>query len=129
GRFAVGSSPRRVVDVLFFFSSRRRHTRWPRDWSSDVCSSDLLAQPFEGHAAFMYVERLRELLQKGVTLSTAEHQIRASSVFTTHTPVPAGHDVFTTEQVEQVTGPFWNTMGIARDQFMGLGNTGPTDPR
>src|SRR5439155_16115412 len=30
------------TDVLFFFSSRRRHTRWPRDWSSDVCSSDLL---------------------------------------------------------------------------------------
>src|SRR5215208_4659015 len=29
--------------ILFFFSSRRRHTRWPRDWSSDVCSSDLLA--------------------------------------------------------------------------------------
>ena len=83
----------------------------------------------EGHAAFMYVERLRELLQKGVPLSTAENQIRASSVFTTHTPVPAGHDVFTTEQIEQVTGPFWNTMGIARDQFMGLGNTGPTDPR
>jgi starch phosphorylase len=83
----------------------------------------------EGHAAFMYVERLRELLQKGVTLSTAENPIRASSVFTTHTPVPAGHDVFTTEQIEQVTGPFWNTMGITRDQFMGLGNTGPTDPR
>ena len=83
----------------------------------------------EGHAAFMYVERLRELRQKGVTLSTAENQIRASSVFTTHTPVPAGHDVFTTEQIEQVTGPFWNTMGITRDQFMGLGNTGPTDPR
>src|SRR5439155_16847874 len=54
---------------------------------------------------------------------------RSSSVFTTHTPVPAGHDVFTTEQIEQVTGPFWNTMGIARDQFMGLGNTGPNDPR
>jgi len=83
----------------------------------------------EGHAAFMYVERLRELLQKGVTLATAENQIRASSVFTTHTPVPAGHDVFTTEQIEQVTGPFWNTMGVTRDQFMGLGNTGPTDPR
>src|SRR5439155_4290055 len=33
----------RVVAALFFFSSRRRHTRWPRDWSSDVCSSDLTA--------------------------------------------------------------------------------------
>src|SRR5437870_13101559 len=31
------------LDILFFFSSRRRHTRWPRDWSSDVCSSDLAA--------------------------------------------------------------------------------------
>src|SRR5437660_2636571 len=36
----VGSTCR-VVVVFFFFSSRRRHTRWPRDWSSDVCSSDL----------------------------------------------------------------------------------------
>src|SRR5207253_5573821 len=31
-----------IVRLVFFFSSRRRHTRWPRDWSSDVCSSDLL---------------------------------------------------------------------------------------
>src|SRR5690625_6406970 len=37
---------RLVLDeVLFFFSSRRRHTRWPRDWSSDVCSSDLRSKP------------------------------------------------------------------------------------
>src|SRR5439155_9409039 len=33
------------VDFFFFFSSRRRHTRWPRDWSSDVCSSDLIGDP------------------------------------------------------------------------------------
>src|SRR5690625_1332371 len=33
----------RTIGVIFFFSSRRRHTRWPRDWSSDVCSSDLVA--------------------------------------------------------------------------------------
>src|SRR5690625_5820088 len=33
-----------AVQILFFFSSRRRHTRWPRDWSSDVCSSDLSYQ-------------------------------------------------------------------------------------
>src|SRR6266508_3583798 len=39
--------------VVFFFSSRRRHTRWPRDWSSDVCSSDLL------------VDQIRELLLRG----------------------------------------------------------------
>src|SRR5690625_8004943 len=34
-----------LLPLLFFFSSRRRHTRWPRDWSSDVCSSDLTALP------------------------------------------------------------------------------------
>ena len=75
----------------------------------------------EGHAAFMYVERMRELIEKGLTLAKAKEQIRASSIFTTHTPVPAGHDVFTADQIEQVTGPFWNTMGITRDQFMALG--------
>src|SRR5690625_2866320 len=37
------------IDIFsFFFSSRRRHTRWPRDWSSDVCSSDLIFQGFLG---------------------------------------------------------------------------------
>src|SRR5439155_4820896 len=35
----------------FFFSSRRRHTRWPRDWSSDVCSSDLACEPYLSYAA------------------------------------------------------------------------------
>ena len=75
----------------------------------------------EGHAAFMYVERLRELLEDGVTLADAKDQIRNSSVFTTHTPVTAGHDVFTSAQVERVTGPFWNVLGITRDEFMALG--------
>jgi len=75
----------------------------------------------EGHAAFMYVERLRELLEDGATLADAKDQIRNSSVFTTHTPVTAGHDVFTSAQVERVTGPFWNVLGITRDEFMALG--------
>src|SRR5439155_6797440 len=41
------------LSVLFFFSSRRRHTSWPRDWSSDVCSSDL--SPWTGSGAFFPV--------------------------------------------------------------------------
>jgi len=83
----------------------------------------------EGHAAFMYVERMRELIGTGLTPAQAEEQIRATSVFTTHTPVPAGHDVFSAAEIEQVTGPFWNTMGLTRDQFMGLGSPGANDPR
>ena len=83
----------------------------------------------EGHAAFMYVERMRELIGTGLTPAKAEEQIRATSVFTTHTPVPAGHDVFSVAEIEQVTGPFWNTMGMTRDQFMALGSPGANDPR
>jgi starch phosphorylase len=78
----------------------------------------------EGHAGFMYLERMRELIAKGLTLLQAREQIRATSVFTTHTPVSAGHDVFSFTELEQVTGPFWNTMGITRDQFMAFGQPG-----
>jgi len=81
----------------------------------------------EGHAGFMYVERMRELVGSGLTLEAAEDQIRSSSVFTTHTPVPAGHDVFSFAELEQVTGPFWNTMGMTRDQFMAFGQPNSKD--
>ncbi len=81
----------------------------------------------EGHAAFMYVERLRELIGNGVALPAAVDQIRSSSVFTTHTPVAAGHDVFSLSEIEQVTGPFWNTMGITREQFLAFGQPKPPE--
>jgi len=77
----------------------------------------------------MFIERMRELTGKGLTPAEAAEQVRRTSVFTTHTPVAAGHDVFTTEQLEQVTGPFWNTMGITRDQFMAFGASGGNDGR
>src|SRR5439155_5520389 len=59
-----------ILAMFFFFSSRRRHTRWPRDWSSDVCSSDLLIrdgvvldpdQVLEGRRAAVRGDDLREL--------------------------------------------------------------------
>ena len=81
----------------------------------------------EGHAGFMYVERARELMGTGLTLSGAQNQIRASSVFTTHTPVSAGHDAFSFNEIEQVIGPFWNAMGITREQFMAFGQPGSKD--
>jgi glycogen phosphorylase len=83
----------------------------------------------EGHAAFMYIERLRELIGSGggLTPRAAVDQIRASSVFTTHTPVAAGHDVFSLSEIEQVTGPFWNTIGITREQFLAFGQPKPTE--
>src|SRR5437870_9511565 len=49
----VSRSESRWVHRLFFFSSRRRHTRWPRDWSSDVCSSDLRRRLIEASVTFL----------------------------------------------------------------------------
>src|SRR3989449_8782311 len=76
----------------------------------------------EGHAAFMLVERARELVTRGTTFADAVRRGRATSVFTTHTPVPAGHDTFSPDQVEQVLGPVWQEMGVTREVFFRLGH-------
>ncbi len=75
----------------------------------------------EGHAAFMLVERLRELLAAGVDYPDAVAQVRARSVFTTHTPVPAGHDRFSPDQVAACAAPVLEEMGLTPEQFVGLG--------
>jgi starch phosphorylase len=76
----------------------------------------------EGHAAFMLVERVRELVTRGTSFAEAVRQVRATSIFTTHTPVPAGHDTFSPEQVEQCTGPVWEEMRVSREDFFRLGH-------
>src|SRR5919108_90223 len=76
----------------------------------------------EGHAAFMLVERVRELVTRGLAFADAVRRVRATSVFTTHTPVPAGHDTFSLEQVEQCIGHAWQEMGVPREAFTRLGH-------
>lgn len=76
----------------------------------------------EGHAAFMLVERVRELVTRGTPFDEAVRRVRATSVFTTHTPVPAGHDAFSPAQLEACAGPVWQEMGISREQLLRLGH-------
>jgi starch phosphorylase len=76
----------------------------------------------EGHATFMLVERVRELCASGVEFKEAVRQVRATSLFTTHTPVPAGHDSFYSDQIEHCTGPVWREMGIGREELFALGH-------
>ena len=84
----------------------------------------------EGHAAFMLLERLRELTAGGVSFAEAIKEIRATSVFTTHTPVPAGHDMFDTEHVLECAGRIWEEMGIDQETFLNLGRHDPVaEPR
>jgi starch phosphorylase len=75
----------------------------------------------EGHAAFMLVERLRELTVGGMAFDEAVSTVRASSTFTTHTPVPAGHDIFARDQIAACTGPVWEEMGIDQEKFFSIG--------
>ncbi|AEF95308.1 alpha-glucan phosphorylase [Desulfotomaculum nigrificans CO-1-SRB] len=75
----------------------------------------------EGHAAFIIVERIRELVQSGVAFPTACEAVRSNTIFTTHTPVPAGHDVFSPEMIDQYLGHLYGQLGIDRDRFMALG--------
>ncbi|MBL8978951.1 MAG: alpha-glucan family phosphorylase [Gemmatimonadetes bacterium] len=75
----------------------------------------------EGHAAFMLIERLRELVVGGRPFAEAWAEVRARSIFTTHTPVPAGHDRFDVDQVLACAGPVWEELGITPEQFVAIG--------
>lgn len=75
----------------------------------------------EGHAAFMLVERVRELTSDGTPFEEAVRRVRATSVFTTHTPVSAGHDMFSHEQIEEWAGPYWESIGPDQEAFLRLG--------
>ena len=76
----------------------------------------------EGHASFMMVERLREHLEAGETLEEARHAVRARSIFTTHTPVPAGHDMFSPDDIDAVCSDYWAKGPLDRETFFWLGS-------
>lgn len=74
----------------------------------------------EGHSAFMVLERIRELMNAGYTFKASADQVRASSVFTTHTPVPAGNDEFALWLVDKYFSHLWPQLNLTRDQFIDL---------
>ena len=76
----------------------------------------------EGHAAFVVLQRIRELLERGESFDAALEEIRATTIFTTHTPVPAGHDAFPFHLVEKHLAGAWGTLGPNRDRFLALGS-------
>jgi starch phosphorylase len=75
----------------------------------------------EGHAAFVVLQRLRDQLAEGQSWEAALVEVRRTTVFTTHTPVPAGHDAFPFNLVEQQLASCWGSMGAERDHFLALG--------
>jgi len=83
----------------------------------------------EGHAAFALLERIRERIQDGTSYDEAAKQVKGTSIFTTHTPVAAGHDVFSFPLMEKYFGSYWPALGITRETFLQLGfNPGDLKP-
>ena len=80
----------------------------------------------EGHAAFAGLERLREYIQDSrFSFAEAMELVRASSLYTTHTPVPAGHDAFTEDLIGRYLGFYPSRIGIDWRAFMDLGKVDP----
>ena len=75
----------------------------------------------EGHPAFALLERIRCLVKRGMSYEEAAHQVRSTSVFTTHTPVTAGHDVFPFHLMEKYFQAYWPALGLDHDGFLQLG--------
>jgi len=69
----------------------------------------------------MTLERVREQLASGVTYAEALQKIRATTVFTTHTPVPAGNDMFPPYLMERYFRGYLKSFGVSQDIFFGLG--------
>ncbi len=82
----------------------------------------------EGHSAFAALELVRhQMRREGIDAEEAIRRVAAHVVFTTHTPVPAGHDRFPAELVEEHLGPLRDALGIDYGAFMALGRVNPYD--
>jgi glycogen phosphorylase len=82
----------------------------------------------EGHSAFLQLERLRELVEDGdLPRDAGLQRLRASTVFTTHTPVPAGNEIFDAALVERNVAPLVARCGLSWDEFVALGRVKPEE--
>ncbi len=75
----------------------------------------------EGHSAFLAVERIRELVKTGLSFTEAADKVKVGNIFTTHTPVPAGNDMFPLWLIDKYFSQIWAELGMTRDQFIDLG--------
>jgi starch phosphorylase len=77
----------------------------------------------EGHAAFQIIERCRQFVQQGMTFESALELVASGTVYTTHTPVPAGHDIFDIKQMNHYFADYVQQLGINMEEFLKLGNS------
>ena len=83
----------------------------------------------EGHAAFALLERIRDRVQAGLSFEAARKAVSDTTIFTTHTPVKAGHDVFPFELMGKYFQDYCASLGLQHDSFLDLGVHPLTDLR
>jgi len=83
----------------------------------------------EGHAAFLALERMRVLVGGGATPERSIARVAETTLFTTHTPVVAGHDAFPTELIDKYFAGYWPQLGLDRERFHALGRLPADDGR
>jgi len=82
----------------------------------------------EGHSAFLAIERMRILIEKhNLSFAEAREVTTAGNVFTTHTPVPAGIDLFPPDLMDMYFGHYYDILGLSRNEFLALGRANPYD--
>lgn len=81
----------------------------------------------EGHAALCNLQRLCDYVESGLTFNQAMELVRASSLYTVHTPVPAGHDYFDEALFGKYMGSYPERLGISWDELIGMGRQNPDD--
>ena len=76
----------------------------------------------EGHSSFLVIELIKNIMEeKKVSFNIARDIVTAKTVFTTHTPVPAGNDIFPIELVETYFKDYWKKLGLSKEDFLSLG--------
>ena len=81
----------------------------------------------EGHAALCNIQRLLDYVQEGLSFNQALELVRASSLYTVHTPVPAGHDYFDEGLFSKYMSGYASVLGISWDELIGMGRQNPDD--
>ena len=81
----------------------------------------------EGHSAFMMLERVKEEVEEGATFVEAMQRVQRATVFTTHTQIAAGHEVFPISLVEKYFHSYWESLGVDRETFLELGRQDGTN--
>jgi len=81
----------------------------------------------EGHPSFAALERIRKYVEDGLSLRQAAEIVKKSTLFTTHTPVPAGFDIFSFDQIKRYLDPIFSETGLTVNQLMGFGRENPFD--